>query len=582
MRITKIIIKNYRSFDSTGQQILFPTQHAALVGKNNTGKTNIFNALNLVLGNKNPVYINFEEDDYFDSSQPIEIRVVISDISVGDKTRLFSLPGLTKPMQGALNGKINDGTADISFLLRKNYDAPVETIEEESGDVQDTFEIKLWGFNVFRKKEDVRRLLMKIMVVPAVRNYKDELTASKWTSYGQLMKDVLENSLQYPSIKADLVSLNTKIQEVFMTEKTKLLEGARVVSYVDDISFQLTKDNNPSELLRNLEVFIKEGARNFNIEYVGTGTQSAIIIGMFELVLKNKSSNNKFFCIDEPEAFIHPHGIRYLGSLIKNVSSDQNTQVLISTHSLSLVANFEPIEIIRVDKIEGKTIIKQDVSLTAAHFKRFIHQDNAEIFFSDRVVFVEGATEKHLFGNLDKITKLQPADQDSIDCNFDRLNLGIIRLDSVDSIVNYIKIARAFSVKYAAVLDKDFITDPSKQNKCRELCQEVGITFQTTDLNQLINDFKTKQIIINNKGEIEDIFSDQEIANISGKTLTYVQSIKAAHINKTSRAFKQIFGAGKAEYAIVIADYYKANLVAHPLEDVIRKIYNDDIININF
>jgi len=113
-------------------------------------------------------------------------------------------------------------------------------------------------------------------------------------------------------------------------------------------------------------------------------------------------------------------------------------------------------------------------------------------------------------------------------------------------------------------------------------CQEVGITFQTTDLNQLINDFKTKQIIINNKGEIEDIFSDQEVANISGKTLTYVQSTKAAHINKTSRAFKQIFGAGKAEYAIVIADYYKANLVAHPLEDVIRKIYNDDIININF
>lgn len=214
MRITKLVIKNYRSFDQTGQQILFPTQHAALVGKNNAGKTNIFNTLNLVLGSKNPAYINFEEDDYFDISQPIEIQVVISDISTGDKTRLFSIPGLTKPMQGALNGKINDGTADISFLLRKNYDVPEET-EEEASDVQDTFEIKLWGFNVFRKKEDIRRLLMKIMVVPAVRNYKDELTASKWTSYGQLMKDVLENSLQYPSIKADLVSLNTKIQEVF-------------------------------------------------------------------------------------------------------------------------------------------------------------------------------------------------------------------------------------------------------------------------------------------------------------------------------------------------------------------------------
>ena len=122
MRLTKLAIKNYRSFDPMGQEILFPAFHSALVGKNNAGKTNIFNALNLVLGNKNPAYLRFEEDDYFDSSKPIEIQVVISDITATDKSHIFSIPNLTKQQQGALNSKVGDGTADITFLLRKNYE----------------------------------------------------------------------------------------------------------------------------------------------------------------------------------------------------------------------------------------------------------------------------------------------------------------------------------------------------------------------------------------------------------------------------------------------------------------------------
>lgn len=581
MRITKLTIKNYRSFDPVGQEMLFPTVHSAFVGKNNTGKTNIFNALNLVLGNKNPAYLRFEEDDYFDSSQPIEIQVVISDITVTDKDQIFSIPNLTKQQQGALNSKVGDGTADITFLLRKNYEyAPPDDSDEESESNQDAFEIKLWGFNVFRKKEDVRKSVIKMLVVPAIRDYQDELSASKWTAYGQLMKEVLENSPHYSDIKTDLSNLNTKIQQVFETEKTKLLEGARIVSYVDDIGFQLTKDNSPSELLRNLEIFITEGAKKFNIEYVGTGTQSAIIIGILELALKNKNSKIKLFCIEEPEAFIHPHGIRYLGSLIKNISKDQNTQVLISTHSLSLTANFEPNEIIRVDKVGGKTVIKQNISISNTHFRRFVHQDNAEIFFSDRVLFVEGSTEKHLFGNLDKLTKLNPANPDSINCNFDRINLGVIKLDSVDSILNYVKIAEAFDIPYSAIVDRDFIDDPSKQNKCKELCTEVGVSYQVSDKAKLISDLKSKNIVVNSKGEIEDIFSDQEIANITGRQIADIQAIKSRH-TKTSKAFKEFFGVGKAEYAIVISDYYSQNTQPHPFEDIVRKMYNNDIANLN-
>lgn len=582
MRITELTIKNYRSFDPVGQIIKFPTAHCALVGKNNAGKSNIFSALNLVLGAKNPAYIKFEEDDYFDINLPIEIKVVISDITEDNKNILFALPNLTKQQKGALNSKISNGEADITFLLRKNYEyIPLDEDEDQAGESQDTFEIKLWGFNVYRKKEDIRKFLIRMLLVPAVRDYKNELSASKWTQYGQLMKSVLEDSPQYAEIKSDLQNLNEKIQEIFKSEKEKLLKSARIVSYVDDISFQLTKENHPSELLRNLEIFIKEGGKLFNIDYVGTGTQSAIIIGILELALKNKSTKNRLFCIEEPEAFIHPHGIRYLGSLIKNISSEQNTQVIISTHSLSLTANFEPKEIIKVDKENGKTVIKQDPSFDVVHFRRFIHQDNAELFFSDRVILVEGPTEKHLFNNLDKITKQNPADPDSEDCNFDRINVGIIRMDSVDSIVNYIKILSAFGIEYCAIVDKDFVLDPSKQNKLKELCREIGVNYQDDNIPQLINDLKSKNFLVNTKGEIEDLFPDQDIANITGKNISDIQKIKSKYPNKTSKAFKELFGTGKAEYAIQIADFYAQNNTSHPLEDIIRKLYKNDISNIN-
>ena len=68
MRVTEITIKNYRSFDPAGQTVLFPTLHSALVGKNNSGKSNILKAFDLIFGSKNPAYIKFEEDDYFDST----------------------------------------------------------------------------------------------------------------------------------------------------------------------------------------------------------------------------------------------------------------------------------------------------------------------------------------------------------------------------------------------------------------------------------------------------------------------------------------------------------------------------------
>ncbi|RJR27907.1 hypothetical protein C4561_01315 [candidate division WWE3 bacterium] len=579
MRLTELTIKNYRSFDDQGQTVTFTTNHTALVGKNNSGKSNLFNALNIVLGDKVPNYAKFSEDDYWDISKPIEIQVTLGDIKQTDKSLLFNLPSITKAQQGALNASIPNGSAKVTLLLRKNFGLDNE--EATSEETQDTFDINLWGFNVFRKKEETRKILIKLLLIPAVRDSQDILSATSWTPYGQLMKEVLESSPSYAEIKRDLESINNKIQIVFDTEKTKLVEQSKIVSYVDDISFRLTKSNNPSELLRNLIIFVREGSKEFDIEHVGTGTQNAVILGILELALKSKNCTARIFCIEEPEAFIHPHGIRYLGSLIKNVSSKDNIQVIFSTHSVALTANFEPNEIVRICKEDGKTVIKQNSSFSSTHYKRFIHPGNADIFFSDRIVLVEGATEKILLNNLDKITYSSESDSSLRNCNLDRKNVGVIAMDSVDSIMNYIEIAKGFDIPYIAITDKDLVESPHKEGKLKSLCSFLGITYQKNDIPKLVNDLRNNSIIVNTKGEIEDVFDDKDIEIISGVSVATIKSLKAKHPNKTSKAFIEIFNCGKPEYALKIADHYEQNKSKHPLEDTIRKIYSNDSANIS-
>jgi putative ATP-dependent endonuclease of OLD family len=586
MRVTNLSIKNYKSFRDNSESIVFNTPHSLLVGKNNAGKSNIFSALNLLLGTKNPNYIKIEKADFFDTTKPIEIDLTIGGITGNDKNELFGLPNLTKQQKGALSSK-NLDDIEINFSFQHYFQNGVENLETEESEVgteteqRQQFEIKLWGFTIHRKIEEVRLSLIKMLKVPAVRDVSDELTGSKWTYYGQLMKSVLEDSPKYGEVKELLNQINTKIQKIFANQKSHLLSGARVVSYVDDINFELTKEGKPSELLRNLEVFIKEGSRKVNIQNTGTGTQSAVIIGILELALKNKTSKSRLFCVEEPEVFIHPHGIRYLGDLLRKISADNKTQVIVSSHSPTLVATFDPQEIVRIDKAGGATKIFQPPTgvLSNEHFKRFVNSENAEMFFSDKVILVEGDTEKQLLPVLGRLTLVNENNNNDCYCDFDKANIGIIKLDGKENLINFIKILEAFKIPYLALLDNDFL----QSSQLKNICQKFGI--KNSNNSQLVQELKNNNIIINTKGEIEDLIPDNDLATMTGKTVQDIQNIKATFRQKdgkTSDAFlggrrrsNGIFNKGKIAYAIDIANYYEQQNT-NPIADLVRGLFRFD------
>lgn len=93
--------------------------------------------------------------------------------------------------------------------------------------------------------------------------------------------------------------------------------------------------------------------RTFTANELSDG--SLRFICMATLLLQKKLP--KVILLDEPELGLHPAAITILAGLLKKAS--KRSQVIVSTQSVSLVNEFEPEDIIVVDRNEGETAFKR-------------------------------------------------------------------------------------------------------------------------------------------------------------------------------------------------------------------------------
>lgn len=70
--------------------------------------------------------------------------------------------------------------------------------------------------------------------------------------------------------------------------------------------------------------------------------------------------------IDEPELGLHPYAIGILAEIMKMVSRD--TQIIISTQSVSLVDHFEPKHIIVVDRVKDQSVFRRLTEEELSHW----------------------------------------------------------------------------------------------------------------------------------------------------------------------------------------------------------------------
>lgn len=91
----------------------------------------------------------------------------------------------------------------------------------------------------------------------------------------------------------------------------------------------------------------------FNASHFSDGTLRFIALA----TLLMQPNLPEVILIDEPELGLHPVAINTLAGLIKKASA--KTQIIISTQSVNLVGNFEPENIITVDRVEGQSVFNR-------------------------------------------------------------------------------------------------------------------------------------------------------------------------------------------------------------------------------
>lgn len=222
-----------------------------------------------------------------------------------------------------------------------------------------------------------------------IRSLREEVSKTDGIlnkEYNKLFKDVIDdfrNFGNFPNGEED-VNIHSKM------DVSKLLKGNTVFSY------QYDKEDLPE---------------NYN----GLGYMNLLGI-IFEVKAcfqkfrqdSNRSKINILY-IEEPEAHTHPQlqyvFIKNIGKLIENEKDNLNVQTIITTHSSHIVSQckFEDTNFFIKEKDNAQ--IKSYADLENLYknekevfefVKKYITLSRAEIFFADKLILIEGDTERIL------------------------------------------------------------------------------------------------------------------------------------------------------------------------------------------
>lgn len=379
MRINKIHIKNYRSIkDSTELNI---TKLFALIGKNNTGKSAIIDAIQAFWGRKGLT----EKDFHKGSKDPIEIKIIIRDYLDAS------------PFQ-----KYQDKDGNIEVIFK----ATAENIKGEY----------LINSNK-AKTADIKLLLPNLLVIPAIRNPQNETTAGAksylkeltssfldlGSSSGQKIEEIEKISARDLTIDQINILLEDKAKKQINQISDKASIYFQEALHDPTISLEIDPDGDLSKAVsfntNMLDPHLGRELTKVDILSCGTGLQSMAILSLLQAYANIEKHVESIMLIEEPEVYLHPELQRKMFAVLRRIAKD--TQVIYTTHSPIMISELWADDSVRlVTRKDGETLIsciniEQVISELGIRYEDVL---NPKV-----IVFVEGPTDAIFFERICKI-----------------------------------------------------------------------------------------------------------------------------------------------------------------------------------
>ena len=340
--IKSVEFKNFRNLNGIYH---FDNRLNVIIGKNNSGKTNILDGIKLAFSTITNDYFKISVSDFKDSidSNVIEIKIELEYDSIPSLDFIDSNNkkkcGFTVKIKKTQSGRY---VKDITLL----NGSPV-------------------ALDILREDPKIPNLYL----IPLIR-MEDIYTAGLTTG----ISTFIESEEKYKELK-------TESKEAIKRElKTKTDKFKELCSkFNENLDIELT---DPKFL--NERVYIVDGKleHNFNI---GAGYKS-----IANIMLNTLDEKFNIILIDEIENHLHPALIR---TLVREIRGVNNTIIISTTHSPVVINELKMEEII---DISGKSINLIEDKNCIKKLNTFLHPGRNELMLADNIVLVEGYTEEVL------------------------------------------------------------------------------------------------------------------------------------------------------------------------------------------
>lgn len=537
MRLIRLEVRNFRSIEdqASPSDTISLGGLNCLVGKNNAGKSNILEAIQFLLGDESlskEMYLNHDESNVIDVRGYFEVNEedfdrlknkekvknikneVLDDGTIGicqrstrNDLEVMGYYPTESRLQKETFDKFHERTwsnrdtkAEFRDKMKEEYpeleDYLREGKEKNKGEWANAynrltkdrpadidFELKpaapATGISA-----DLKNMLPRIVMVPAVKDVSDATKTSKRGELGTLIHELaseIEDELD-EEIEEALSKVYNKLNVVRDEETGEIKEDKRVPGiqeiesrlskYVSeafrDVSMQLEFPPPESrEIFKDVQVWVEEeDFSRVKVEEVGEGVKRTLIFSLFRTLADLRtgsllgdsdqiSSNRRPLLIlyEEAELFLHPNLQGILVDVLESLKS-AGDQVVFTTHSPFMIDDaLDRINIVRKYKESG-TIVQACGTVLDSRDPRDVNrltqiQNISSYIFSDRVVLVEGESDRIV---IEKLAKFLNEDWD-----FKRQGIPVLPVGGKGNIPLFKDFLSSLNIRPFAVTDLDAV-----------------------------------------------------------------------------------------------------------------------------
>lgn len=382
MKLKKLKLSNYRCFGPE-ELIIELDDLTSFIGNNSAGKSAALSALNCIFSENSADRILKKTDFHFSecnepNAQTLYIETVFEFDDLEDQCNNSdtAIPLFFKSMV------VSDSTSLPYLRIR------LEATWEQTSSAEGSIESRIYYITAPESEtnitDDKKKLAsrkeieqIRFIYIPAVRDPSKHIKNVSGSMLHRLMKCINWQTLTVNSIKSKLTELNNILlsEEAVSEISESVKENWNIYGSDDRYSnAHLCFNNNDIDsVVNNTEVIFQDGTgeNQFKIDELGDGLRSLFYISLVSSILDLEIKLNKerlkqsesslnlvppflsIIAIEEPENHIAPHLIGKLIANILCIAKKCNAQILLTSHSTSIIRRIEP-DRLRYFRIEHK------------------------------------------------------------------------------------------------------------------------------------------------------------------------------------------------------------------------------------